>query len=240
MSSVALRLTGAQKAFGAEALFSDLDLTLYAGRHLCILGPSGAGKSSLLRCLVGLESLDQGSVTLGEPGAALGLVFQDFRLFPHLSTIDNVTLALRHGQGFSVEDAAQRGREALARVGMAGQEAKAPGALSGGQRQRVAIARALALSPAVLLFDEPTSALDPERTAGLGAVLAELASAGMALLTVTHDLTFARRSAQELALLAHGRLTAPLPPEAFFSTAAPEVVQDFLSHDAPHKEAPSR
>ena len=239
MSPVALRLTGARKAFGAEALFSGLNLTLHGGRHLCILGPSGAGKSSLLRCLVGLETLDEGVVTLGEPDAALGMVFQDFRLFPHLTTLENVTLALRHGQGFSAEDAAERGREALARVGMAGQEGKAPGALSGGQRQRVAIARALALSPAVLLFDEPTSALDPERTAELGAVLSELAAAGMALLTVTHDLTFARRWAQELALLANGSLTAPLPPEIFFSAKAPAGVQDFLSHDAPRKEAPS-
>lgn len=239
MSPVSLRLTGARKAFGAEALFSDLNLTLHGGRHLCILGPSGAGKSSLLRCLVGLETLDDGAVTLREPGAALGMVFQDFRLFPHLSTLENVTLALRHGQGLGADEAGHRGREALARVGMAGQEGKRPGALSGGQRQRVAIARALALSPAVLLFDEPTSALDPERTAELGAVLAELAAAGMALLTVTHDLTFARRWAQELALLADGSLTAPLPPEVFFSAAAPSVVQDFLSHDAPHKEAPS-
>lgn len=236
MSAVVLSLTGARKAFGADELFTDLSLTLAQGEHLCLLGPSGAGKSSLLRCLMGLEALDEGTLTLADPTAGLGLVFQDFRLFPHLDALGNVTLALRAAQGLGAREAEVRARDALAQVGLEAFAHKKPRALSGGQQQRVAIARALALRPAVLLFDEPTSALDPERTASLGAVLRALTARGVALLTVTHDLAFAEHWADAVALLRDGQLTTPLPAARFFGPEAPAGVRAFLTPGAAQEE----
>ena len=173
---------------------------------------------------MGLEALDGGTLALADPAAGLGLVFQDFRLFPHLDALGNVTLALRAAQGLGPGEAEGRARDALAQVGLEAFVHKKPGALSGGQQQRVAIARALALRPAVLLFDEPTSALDPERTAGLGAVLRGLTARGVALLTVTHDLAFAEHWADAVALLRDGQLTTPLPAARFFGPEAPATV----------------
>jgi polar amino acid transport system ATP-binding protein len=236
VSAPVLSLQGARKAFGDDELFAELSLELAPGEHLCLLGPSGAGKSSLLRCLMGLEALDGGTLTLTDPTAGLGLVFQDFRLFPHLNALGNVTLALRAAQGLGAKDAEDRARDALAQVGLEAFAGKKPGALSGGQQQRVAIARALALRPAVLLFDEPTSALDPERTAGLGAVLRGLAARGVALLTVTHDLAFAEHWADAVALLREGQLTTPLPAVRFFGPEAPAAVRAFLSPSAAPEE----
>lgn len=229
MSAVVLSLRGARKAFGDDELFAGLSLELAPGEHLCLLGPSGAGKSSLLRCIMGLEALDRGMLSLADPTAGLGLVFQDFRLFPHLDALGNVTLALRAAQGLGAGEAEERALDALAQVGLDAFGGKMPGALSGGQQQRVAIARALALRPAVLLFDEPTSALDPERTAELGAVLRGLTARGVALLTVTHDLAFAEHWADAVALLREGQLTMPLPAVRFFGPEAPAAVRAFLS-----------
>jgi ABC-type polar amino acid transport system ATPase subunit len=185
---------------------------------------------------MGLEALDGGTLALADPAAGLGLVFQDFRLFPHLDALGNVTLALRAAQGLGPGEAEERARDALAQVGLEAFAHKKPGALSGGQQQRVAIARALALRPAVLLFDEPTSALDPERTAGLGAVLRGLTARGVALLTVTHDLAFAEHWADAVALLRDGQLTTPLPAARFFGPEAPATVRAFLSPGAAPEE----
>jgi ABC-type polar amino acid transport system ATPase subunit len=187
-----------------------------------LVGPSGGGKSTLLRCLNGLEAFDEGVVTVAghrlvagpQAGAGLhelrrdvGMVFQQFNLFPHLSVLDNVTLAPRTVLGLPAEQARTRGMELLDRVGLASFAAARPATLSGGQQQRVAIARALAMQPRVMLFDEPTSALDPTMTAEVLDVIVDLAKAGQTMVVVTHDHGFARRAATWVVELAAGRVT---------------------------------
>jgi ABC-type polar amino acid transport system ATPase subunit len=222
-----IEVSGLTKRLGGRTLLDGVSLRVGAGEAVAVMGPSGAGKTTLLRCLNGLERADAGTVRVGDdafgPGGLehdravarvrrrLGLVFQDGQLFPHLTVLENVTLAPVHVARRAPEVA---GREALAlleRVGIAARAGARPSQLSGGERQRAAIARALALGPEALLMDEPTSALDDERTAALGALLRGLVGDGLALLVVTHDEPFARALAHRVLTLRDGALADQAP-----------------------------
>ena len=209
-SRLVVELTGIRKSFGATEVLHGVDLKVHAGEHVVIFGPSGSGKSTLLRSINLLEEPSEGSVRvlgveygpgLGERerrGSAIqlrrhvGMVFQQFNLFPHLSALHNIALALRSVRGMGRREAEKRAAVALKQVGLLGWAAHFPAELSGGQQQRVAIARALSLDPEVMLFDEPTSALDPELVGEVLAVMRELAESGMTMVIVTHELNFAR------------------------------------------------
>jgi ABC-type polar amino acid transport system ATPase subunit len=211
----AVQLRQLRKSFGANQVLKGVDLTVRSGQHVVIFGPSGSGKSTLLRSINLLEWPDSGSVMVlgreygpgvpGEPrepgdrrGSArelrtkVGMVFQQFNLFPHLSVLDNVTIALRRVKGMAREEAERRGATQLDRVGLLDKLGSFPPLLSGGQQQRVAIARALVMEPKVMLFDEPTSALDPELVGEVLAVMRDLAASGMTMVVVTHEMGFAR------------------------------------------------
>jgi ABC-type polar amino acid transport system ATPase subunit len=207
---VVVRLEGIRKSFGPNEVLHGVDLTVHAGEHIVIFGPSGSGKSTLLRTINLLEEPDSGSVrVLGieyGPGLAkgerrgralalrrhVGMVFQQFNLFPHRTALGNIALPLKAAKGMSRDEAEQIGAESLRRVGLLPFATRYPSELSGGQQQRVAIARALSLDPKVMLFDEPTSALDPELVGEVLAVMRALAESGMTMVVVTHELNFAR------------------------------------------------
>jgi ABC-type polar amino acid transport system ATPase subunit len=217
-----IELDGLTKRLGARTLLGGVSLRVDAGEAVAIMGPSGAGKTTLLRCLVGLERADAGTVRVGAdvlaPGAPdfartlarvrrrVGLVFQQWHLFPHLTVVDNVTLAPIYVAGRARADAERDARALLARVGIAARADARPHELSGGEQQRAAIARALALAPEALLMDEPTSALDGERVDELVALLRGLGDEGLALLVVTHDEAFARALARRVITLRDGAL----------------------------------
>ena len=210
-------------------------LTVAEGTVTTLVGPSGGGKSTLLRCLNGLETFAAGSVTIAghrlAPGAHsprdlervrrnVGMVFQSFNLFPHLSAIDNVTLAPRIVRGMPPSEARSRGLELLDRVGLSRFADARPATLSGGQQQRVAIARSLAMEPRVMLFDEPTSALDPQMSAEVLDVIVELARGGQTMVVVTHDHGFARRAATQVVELVAGRVHRAGPPAEILTAVA--------------------
>ncbi len=221
-------LKDAKKSFGSNQVLKGISLEVYQGDVLAIIGPSGGGKSTLLRCLTLLETLDGGDLRYGDlivceenaSGRAVyggkstiasaktrfGLVFQDFNLFPHFSVLKNVTDALISVQKMPKEQALDRGRELLAKMGLEGKEDMVPCELSGGQQQRVAIARALAMNPQVLYFDEPTSALDPELTREVLKVIRELAAEHMTMVIVTHEMSFARDVADKLIFMDGGQV----------------------------------
>lgn len=216
-----IKVSGLTKARGAVRVLEEVSLTAGEGTVTAIVGPSGSGKSTLLRCLNGLETFDQGAVEVAghalsaglQPSPRLerlrrdvGMVFQQFNLFPHLSVLDNVALAPRVVLGVAADEARDRGIELLGRVGLESFARARPATLSGGQQQRVAIARALAMRPRVMLFDEPTSALDPAMSAEVMDVIVELAGAGQTMVVVTHDHGFARRAATRVVELAAGRV----------------------------------
>ena len=236
-----VRFEHLSKSFGPVRVLSEVSLAVPAGQTTCIIGPSGSGKSTLLRCTNRLEELDSGRIFLGEqeitaPGvdvdqvrARVGMVFQHFNLFPHLSVLDNVTLALRKVRRMARGEAEAIARARLAEVGLAGLERRRPSALSGGQQQRVAIARALAMKPEVMLFDEATSALDPELVKGVLDVMRGLAAAGMTMLVVTHEMRFAREVASQVAFLDQGRLVEHGSPEAVFEDPRSPRLREFLS-----------
>jgi len=206
-----------------------------------VIGPSGSGKSTLCRTVNRLEPVDSGSIFLDgreipAEGRALtrlradvGMVFQSFNLFGHLTVLDNVTLGPRRARGLSRAQAERRARELLDRVGVADQAGKHPAALSGGQQQRVAIARALAMDPKVILFDEPTSALDPEMINEVLTVMVELAGTGMTMIVVTHEMGFARQAADRVVFMDAGAIVEVAPPEQFFTATRSERARDFLS-----------
>jgi polar amino acid transport system ATP-binding protein len=235
---------GLGKSFGDHLVFSDVDFDVPAGAVTAIIGPSGSGKSTMLRCLNRLETPDRGVVAIAgtryEAGAKLsaaasqalhsdvGMVFQSFNLFPHLSAEENVALALRRVRGLSRADAAGRAREGLAQVGLSDRAGYRPSQLSGGQQQRVAIARALALQPRVLLLDEPTSALDPELRAEVLQVLRRLAGTGITMLVVTHEMRFAEQVASDVLVMADGRVVEHAPPVQLFSDPQHERTRQFL------------
>ncbi|SEI65575.1 amino acid ABC transporter ATP-binding protein, PAAT family [Deinococcus reticulitermitis] len=228
------------KHFGGFHALRGVNLTVRRGEVVVIIGPSGSGKSTFIRTINALDPHDGGSITVdGLPlqGARnldairreVGMVFQSFNLFPHLSVLDNITLAPIRVRRASKADAEARGLELLARVGIAEQAQKYPAQLSGGQQQRVAIARALAMNPKIMLFDEPTSALDPEMIKEVLDVMKELAQSGMTMLVVTHEMGFAREVADRLLFFDQGNVVEDTTPEAFYHDPQHERAKLFLS-----------
>ncbi|MFC1411242.1 amino acid ABC transporter ATP-binding protein [Streptacidiphilus sp. N1-12] len=246
-----VRIRGLRKSFGAHLVLDGVDLDVGEGEVTVLLGPSGSGKSTLLRSINHLEKPDAGFVEVGgeiigyrhqggklhELGhrtitrqrARVGMVFQQFNLFPHLTVLENITEAPVAVRGASRKQAAARARELLERVGLAGREGAYPRQLSGGQQQRVAIARALAMEPDLLLFDEPTSALDPELVGEVLAVMKDLALSGMTMIVVTHEIGFAREVADTMVFLDGGRIIESGPPAEVLANPSHERARAFLS-----------
>jgi glutamate transport system ATP-binding protein len=236
---VALR--GVQKHFGALHVLRDIDLEVAAGEVVVVIGPSGSGKSTLCRTINRLEPVDSGEVLVdGVPvpaeGAALarlradvGMVFQSFDLFAHRTVLDNLCLAPVMVRGTSKAQARAEAMTLLERVGIADKAGHFPAQLSGGQQQRAAIARALAMRPKVMLFDEPTSALDPEMVAEVLAVMTSLATDGMTMVVVTHEMGFARRAADRVVFMDAGAIVEVAPPEQFFAGGGSDRTRNFLS-----------
>jgi glutamate transport system ATP-binding protein len=234
------------KHFGDLHVLRDIDLTVHSGEVVVVLGPSGSGKSTLCRTINRLEPIDSGTITLdGRPLPAegkelarlrseVGMVFQSFNLFAHKTVLQNVTLGPMKVRGLDKKAAEQRGRELLELVGIAEQADKMPAQLSGGQQQRVAIARSLAMEPKVILFDEPTSALDPEMINEVLEVMIRLARDGMTMVVITHEMGFARRAADRVVFMDHGRIVEEADPETFFSSPQSERGKDFLSKILSH------
>ncbi len=239
--AAAITLAGVSKWFGSAQVLDGIDLVVGEGERVVICGPSGSGKSTLLRCINGLEDHQQGRVEVdgivldGTPQANLqvrrrvGMVFQQFNLFPHLSVLENCTLAPVHAGGVSREEARQRALALLDRVHVGDQADKYPAQLSGGQQQRVAIARALCMVPRIMLFDEPTSALDPEMIKEVLDVILDLADEGMTMVCVTHEMGFARRLAHRMVFMDEGRIIETAPPDRFFDRPAEPRTREFLS-----------
>jgi len=240
--AVILRYTDVIKRFGALTVLDGVSLAVHAGEVVCLIGPSGSGKSTLLRCTNGLELLDGGSIEFeGTPlprdekglramRARMGMVFQSFELFPHLTALDNVAEGPRTVLGMAVPAARERATALLAKVGLSDKAASYPAALSGGQQQRVAIARALAMQPDLMLFDEPTSALDPETIGEVLGVMKTLADEGMTMVVVTHEMSFARRVADRVAVFDGGVIIEEGPPAQIFDAPRVARTREFLSH----------
>jgi polar amino acid transport system ATP-binding protein len=236
-----LEISGVTKAFGERQVLRGVDLTVAEHRAVALIGASGSGKSTLLRCIDLLEDVDDGDIFLDgevitDPSVKpvdvrrrLGLVFQAYNLFPHLSALENVILGERRAQGTSRAEAEERGRELLGRFGLAGREADRPDNLSGGQQQRVAIARAFSGRPRALLLDEVTSALDPELVGEVLDAVRDLKLAGMTMVIATHEMSFAREVADEVAFLHDGRIVEQGPPDRVLSEPRREETKRFLS-----------
>ena len=234
-------LRGVSKSFGHQRVLDALEFDLSFEHALGLVGPSGGGKSTLLRLLAGLDVPDSGGIFVngerigGEENILrlyrkkIGMVFQAFNLFPHLTALENVVLPLVHVHGIGRAEATERARDVLCRFELQDHEKKHPGQLSGGQRQRVAIARALAPNPDFLLLDEPTSALDPEMTSEVLDVIGELRQAGTPIILVTHEMGFARRTADFVAFVARGGIQECAPPEDFFENPQSEETRRFLA-----------
>ncbi len=234
-----IQIRGLRKSYGNFEALKGIDLDIALGEVVVVLGPSGSGKSTLIRCLNLLEDYQQGEVTvdgekvvrgrgLAKVRAEVGMVFQSFNLFPHLSVLANVALGPLRVRGLPKKDAEARARALLARVGLAEHAHKFPGQLSGGQQQRVAIARAMAMEPKVLLFDEPTSALDPEMVGEVLDVMQDLARSGVTMVVVTHEMGFARRVADRVIFMEAGSVVEEAPPEVFFDAPREPRTQAFL------------
>jgi polar amino acid transport system ATP-binding protein len=237
-----LRYQDVRKRYGDFVALDGVSLTVAHGEVLCLIGPSGSGKSTLLRCTNGLETIDSGRILLDGaklPGEAkamravrrrMGMVFQNFELFPHRTALANVMMGPRTVLRMSPATARQWAEALLDKVGLADKAASYPSNLSGGQQQRVAIARALAMEPEVMLFDEPTSALDPETVGEVLGVMKRLADEGMTMMVVTHEMSFARRVANRVVVLERGVLVEEGPPEQIFERPLVARTRDFLSH----------
>jgi glutamate transport system ATP-binding protein len=235
-----VELDGVRKSFGDNVVLDGIDLTIDRGEVIVIAGPSGSGKSTMLRCINGLESIDEGEVrfdgqSVSRAGKALnrlrseiGMVFQQFNLFAHKTVMQNVILAPIEVRGLSKEQARDRGRKLLERVGIAEKADAYPADLSGGQQQRVAIARALAMEPKLMLFDEPTSALDPEMIREVLDVMRDLARDGMTMAVVTHEMGFAREVCDRIVFIDDGHIVEQAPPKEFFEAAQSERARDFV------------
>ena len=230
-----------KKSFGKNIILDGVNEEVKKGQVICVIGPSGAGKSTFLRCLNLLEEPSAGAVlfegqNLVEMGAKevqtvrekMGMVFQGFNLFPNMTVLDNVTLAPIKVKGMDKEQAQKLGHQLLSEVDMDDKADAYPLSLSGGQKQRVAIARALAMNPEVMLFDEPTSALDPEMVGEVLKVMQELASNGMTMVVVTHEMGFAKNVADEIWFMADGNIQEVASPQEFFTNPKTERAQDFL------------
>ena len=236
-----ISIKNVSKHYGNFQVLTDCSAEVEKGEVIVICGPSGSGKSTLIKCVNGLEPFQQGEivvndVSVGDPKtnlsklrAHVGMVFQNFELFPHMSVVDNLCIAQTKVLGRGKEEAMTRGLKLLDRVGLATQADKFPGQLSGGQQQRVAIARALAMDPICMLFDEPTSALDPEMVNEVLDVMVGLAQDGMTMMVVTHEMGFARKVANRVIFMDQGRIVEDAPKEDFFSKPRSERAQQFLS-----------
>ncbi len=234
------------KRFGDNHVLRGIDLDVARGEVVCIIGPSGSGKSTLLRCVNMLETPSDGTVRvldhemtdpdcdLDAARARIGMVFQQFNLFPHMSVLDNICVSQRKVLRRSAEDSAARARALLARVGLSEKEAAFPAQLSGGQQQRVAIARALAMDPSVMLFDEATSALDPELVGEVLAVMRSLADEGMTMLVVTHEMGFASNVASRVVFMDGGVIVEQGPPAQVIGSPREERTRQFLSSVQQH------
>ena len=230
-----------QKHYGQFQALKDIDLTVDRGEVVVVIGPSGSGKSTLCRTINRLETITSGSITidgkelpkegkgLAELRADVGMVFQSFNLFAHLTILENVTLGPIKVRKMKKADAEKEARALLERVGVGHQADKLPAQLSGGQQQRVAIARALAMKPKVMLFDEPTSALDPEMINEVLDVMVGLAKDGMTMIVVTHEMGFARKAANRVVFMADGQIVEQAAPEQFFTRPESDRAKDFLS-----------
>jgi glutamate transport system ATP-binding protein len=228
------------KSFGDNVVLDGVDLKVERGSATVIAGPSGSGKSTMLRCINGLEPIDSGEVRFdggavdysGKPlsrlRAEIGMVFQQFNLFPHMTVLDNVVLGPVKAKGASREQAVARARELLERVGIPEKADEYPADLSGGQQQRVAIARALAMDPKLMLFDEPTSALDPEMIREVLDVMRQLARDGMTMIVVTHEMGFAREVCDRIVFIDAGQIVEEGPPDEFFSSARSPRAKEFV------------
>lgn len=246
VSKPMIELKGVNKHFGEYHALRDINLEVPAGQVVVILGPSGSGKSTLCRTINRLETIDDGEIRidgelLPEEGkelaklrAEVGMVFQQFNLFSHMTIRDNVTLAPTKVRKVSKEEARKTAEKLLDRVGIAAQADKYPAQLSGGQQQRVAIARALAMDPKVMLFDEPTSALDPEMINEVLDVMTDLAKGGMTMVVVTHEMSFARRVADRILFMADGAIVEDADPETFFTNPQSDRAKDFLAKIVNH------
>jgi ABC-type polar amino acid transport system ATPase subunit len=228
---------GLHKHFGALHVLRGVDLSVAERELVFIIGPSGSGKSTLLRCLDllvdGIDMLDP-RTDINHARQRIGMVFQSFNLYPHMTALGNVTLALRKVAGKSRAAAEELGRAALARVGLADRAGHTPGQLSGGQQQRVAIARAIALEPRVMLFDEPTSALDPELVGSVLEVMRALRESGMTMIVVSHEMGFACNAADRVLFMDHGAIVEEGPPAAIFERPAHERTRSFIGQIQRH------
>ncbi len=235
-----VEVVGIDKWFGPTKVLDNIDFTVRRGEVVVVIGPSGSGKTTLLRCINHIEKIERGQIKVNgvsigyrerngklvedrERNIAVqrrdvGMVFQRFNLFPHMTVLRNITISPLLLRGLTKEEAADRGRALLARVGLAGREDAYPAELSGGQQQRVAIARALAMQPAVLLFDEPTSALDPEMVGEVLAVMRDVAQSGMTMVVVTHEMGFARQVADRVVVMDGGRIIEENTPALIFGS----------------------
>ncbi len=235
-----VELLAVRKSFGDNLVLDAIDLTIERGEVVVIAGPSGSGKSTMLRCINGLETVDEGEVrfdgqSVGRAGkglsrlrAEIGMVFQQFNLFAHKTVMQNVTLAPVEVKGLSKAQARERAGALLERVGISEKADAYPADLSGGQQQRVAIARALAMEPKLMLFDEPTSALDPEMIREVLDVMRDLARDGMTMAVVTHEMGFAREVCDRIVFIDDGRIVEQGPPKEFFEAARSERARDFV------------
>lgn len=230
---------GLKKEYNGLQVLKGVDLTINKGDVVCLVGPSGCGKSTFLRCLNRLEEPDGGTVTLDGKEitekdidavrAKMGMVFQHFNLFPHLTVRKNITLAPVHLKRMTQKEADEKAIELLDRIGLADKADSYPNMLSGGQKQRIAIVRALAMNPEVLLFDEPTSALDPEMVGEVLELMKELARSGMTMVVVTHEMGFAREVANRVIFIDEGKVQVDKPPQEFFKDPENPRLKAFLS-----------
>jgi glutamate transport system ATP-binding protein len=241
-----ISIRGMNKFFGPRQVLFDINLDVPKGEVTVIVGPSGSGKSTLCRCINRLETINSGEIVVGgarqpQEGRALaqfrsevGMVFQSFNLFAHLTVLQNITIGPLKVLGQKPEQAQTKARELLQRVGLADKENAYPPQLSGGQQQRVALARAMAMNPKAILFDEPTSALDPEMVNEVLAVMVDLAKSGMTMVVITHEMGFARKASDRVVFMDGGRIIEEAPPDMFFDMPRSERAKDFLSKIIAH------
>ena len=235
-----VELRSVRKSFGDNVVLNGIDLDLARGEAIVVAGPSGSGKSTMLRCINGLEGIDEGEIRFaGAPlptggkelqrtRSRIGMVFQQFNLFPHMTVLQNIMLGPVKVKGVSEDQARTRARELLERVGIPEKADQVPADLSGGQQQRVAIARALAMEPELMLFDEPTSALDPEMIREVLDVMRALARDGMTMVVVTHEMGFAREVCDRIVFIDDGVIVEQGPPAEFFANAQSERAREFV------------
>jgi glutamine transport system ATP-binding protein len=239
--TVKIRIEGLKKSFGDLVVLNGIDATIKHGEVVCVIGPSGSGKSTFLRCLNKLEDITGGKVVIDDFDLTdrkidldkvrqhIGMVFQHFNLFPHMTVLDNVTLAPLLTKKMDKAAAQKKALELLGQVGLAEKANVKPSTLSGGQKQRVAIARALAMNPSIMLFDEATSALDPEMVGDVLQVLRDLAEGGMTMVVVTHEMGFAREVASRVIFMDGGKIVEDAPPAELFDNPKHPRLQEFLS-----------